>query len=503
MAHITRRSFIELAIALGATTVWADPFGTQSRTEWRERRDLYPEGLHRAILKATAFCCGPAVHQPGATCRNSLNVEIAEDESFGRVVATADSANFEELPTGLAACWSADLKPSRIYWYRFTDREGNGSRVGPDDHGAGRERRPGRCASPLSVARTPTRRAKRLPADDLRGRARRPSRIGWASCFTWAISFTKSSGTRKIGRKGMYDRRIRDMVRYQHGEKIEDFHIPTMVDDYRAVYRAYLHDPDLQDARARWPFVCMWDNHEFSWQGWQGLQKFRRRRRAPHRLEKSPPIRRSSNISPRACANRADHRSNQFDPPRVVDAPITRFDDHGLGQEPNNLAAIGSLKGYRALRWGRNVDLIITDQRSYRSEEPTGRAEAEAFSSNDFPEFMPAGSHGNTRRRPHLQRRSSRRHSIRFGEAEIPNFRKDQPPQTILGAEQKAWFLERLLKLASATWKIWGNTAGHPGHARRSAKPAGRSDQAVARRGIRRIRRRRSQQRLRRARRNL
>ena len=40
------------------------------------------------------------------------------------------------------------------------------------------------------------------------------------------------------------------------------------------MYRGYLHDPDLQDARARWPFVPMWDNHEFSWQGWQAMQVF-------------------------------------------------------------------------------------------------------------------------------------------------------------------------------------------------------------------------------------
>jgi len=74
--------------------------------------------------------------------------------------------------------------------------------------------------------------------------------------------------------QGMYDRRLRNIVNYPHGEKIQDFHIPTDVNDYRAVYRAYLHDPDLQDARARWPFVNMWDNHEFSWKGWQSLQKF-------------------------------------------------------------------------------------------------------------------------------------------------------------------------------------------------------------------------------------
>src|SRR5258705_12764524 len=74
--------------------------------------------------------------------------------------------------------------------------------------------------------------------------------------------------------QGYYDRRLRDIVRYASGEKISDFHIPTTLADYRAVYRAYLGDPDLQDARARWPFVSMWDNHEFSWQGWQSFEQF-------------------------------------------------------------------------------------------------------------------------------------------------------------------------------------------------------------------------------------
>jgi len=43
------------------------------------------------------------------------------------------------------------------------------------------------------------------------------------------------------------------------------------------------------------------------------------------------------------------------------------------------------------------------------------------------------------------------------GSIEIPNIWKQRPPQTILGSEQKAWFLERL-RTSSATWKIWGNT---------------------------------------------
>ena len=80
---------------------------------------------------------------------------------------------------------------------------------------------------------------------------------------------------------------------------------------------------------------------------------------------------------------------DRFTAPKVVDAPIARFDNHGLGQEPNNLAAIGSLTGYRTLRWGCNVELIVTDQRSYRSEEPTELEEAKALSNEDFPEMIP------------------------------------------------------------------------------------------------------------------
>jgi len=50
---------------------------------------------------------------------------------------------------------------------------------------------------------------------------------------------------------------------------------------------------------------------------------------------------------------------------------------------------------------------------------------------------------------------------ISFGDAHVPNPQKDRPPQTILGAAQKAWFKDQL-KRSTATWKIWGNSQGGP-----------------------------------------
>jgi alkaline phosphatase D len=255
--------------------------------------------------------------------------------------------------------------------------------------------------------------------------------------------------------QGMYDRRLRDIVRYPSGEKIQDFHIPTTLDDYRAIYRAYLHDPDLQDARARWPFVNMWDNHEFSWLGWQSFQKFEGITR-PTPTRKVAANQAWFEYQPARVAK--PESLAHFDAPKVVNAPVERFDEHGMGQEPNNLAALASLTGYRCLRWGRHVDLIITDQRSYRSQDPVNRPEAQVFVSGDFPEFVPeevvaildAGRAYEQGQPPP---------AITYGGSSVPNFRRVEPPQTILGAVQKQWFLDRL-KASRATWKIWGNTVG-------------------------------------------
>jgi len=453
MTKFSRRSFIEMAIALGATAAWGQPFATRSSVPWRERRDLYPEGVASGDPESDSVLLWTRRPPSDGHTVAKLNVEVAEDESFTRVVATA------ETPVSEASDWTCrvlvgGLKPSKVYWYRFTDVEGNGSRVGrtitaPTDDDA----KPVRFAFiSCQNANVGAQNAyRRMIFED--ERAPEQDRLGFVlhlGDFIYEIVWYPEDRP-----KGMYDRRLRDIVRYEHGEKIEDFHIPTVVGDYRAIYRNYLHDPELQDARARWPFVCMWDNHEYSWLGWQGLQQFGGVNR-PAQTRKVAANQAFFEYQPARLSKPSGPSLAQFDPPQVTDAPITHFDEHGLGQEPNNLTAIGSLKGYRALRWGHNVELIITDQRSYRSEEPTNRTEAGAFTTDDFPAFMPqeameildAGRAYNGGNPPA---------SIRYGGAEVPNFRRNEPPQTILGAEQKTWFVERLRK-SKATWKIWGNT---------------------------------------------
>src|SRR6267142_6226121 len=450
MPLVSRRSFLQMAAALGASAAWGNPLATPARVQWHERRDLFAEGVASGDPGSDSVLLwtrrAPATGQ-GA---QRLTVEIAEDERFRRVIATSD-AMISPASDWTCRVLVGGLKPARVYWYRLTDQQGYGSRVGRTITGpADDDPRPVRfafvsCQNANDGAQNAYRRM--IFEDE---RASEQDRLGFVlhlGDFIYELVWYPED------RSAYYDRRIREIVRYAHGEKIQDFHIPTTLEDYRSVYRAYLHDPDLQDARARWPFVPIWDNHEFSWQGWQGMQVFDGKTR-PAQTLKVAAMQAWFEYQPARMARPSSTSLEEFNPPKVADTPVTVFDDHGLGQEPNNLTAINSLKGYRSVRWGRNLDLVITDERSYRSEDPTGDPSLDALNNTDFGfaeefvEILDAGRSYNSGKPPDV---------LRFGKAEIPNPRKNGPPQTILGAEQKAWFLEKL-RSSPATWKIWGST---------------------------------------------
>src|SRR5262245_50704542 len=232
---------------------------------------------------------------------------------------------------------------------------------------------------------------------------------------------------------------------------MRNFHLPVDLEDYRTAYRGYLADPDLQDARARWPFVPVWDNHEFSWNGFQSQQVFDGATRPAQRV-KIAASQAWYEYQPARVTKPGP--GDAFEAPSVSDTSLTTFDARGVSPEPNNLAAITALRIYRAFRFGKNVDMILTDNRSFMGPP----ADGSGFPPDDFLSMFPEEwneilDQGREYDHGHPPA------TIRVGDVDVPNAQADKPPQAYLGLEQMAWFKQRL-RAAQAPWKVWGHSLG-------------------------------------------
>src|SRR4051812_31473807 len=126
---ISRRDFLKHASLLGATMAFSRGQGRPSARTWRERRDLYPEGVASGDPQSKSVLLWTRRPPVNGESTTRLTVEVAEDERFAHVVATAQ-ARLTGASDWTCRVLAAGLEPARVYWYRFTDDEGNGSRVG-------------------------------------------------------------------------------------------------------------------------------------------------------------------------------------------------------------------------------------------------------------------------------------------------------------------------------------------------------------------------------------
>jgi alkaline phosphatase D len=110
------------------------------------------------------------------------------------------------------------------------------------------------------------------------------------------------------------------------------------------------------------------------------------------------------------------------------------------------------------LRWGRHIDLLLTDNRSFRSRDPGNHDEINPLFEGDTLGFVPeelwaqldAGRDYANGQPPA---------KLTMGDKSVDNSVAKAAPQTMLGATQKAWFIDKL-RNAKATWKVWGNSLG-------------------------------------------
>lgn len=371
-----------------------------------------------------------------------LVVQVSRDMAFEDVLLE-DSVFALDTDDYTARVRIAGLPPDEWYFYRFLTVDGSVSRIG---------------------------RTRTAPSDD----STAPLRLVLASCQNfeqgWYGGWARLiADDRAAGASGVADAilhlgdfiyetspdlpegmsGVRQLPPFPDGRDLPDGRkVAQTLADYRHLYKTYLTDPALQEARARWPFICTWDDHEFSNDSWQSYETFTSAG-LPAMTRKVAANRAWTEFIPA----RLEGPAHEFRNAAVADTAGGAPDDAFLVQNADNLAALQTLTIYRNLAWGKTADIIVTDTRSYRSPQPMDSAFEDELGVPAPPvEIVRALDLGRTANAGAPPAAFPGKDG-----ADVPNPRAGHPPGTILGARQKAWFKQQLTQ-SRAGWKLWANS---------------------------------------------
>jgi alkaline phosphatase D len=380
-----RRTFLQLAaygsaaslLRLGAACTSDDPIDR-----------MFPQGLASGDPTPDGVLLWTRV----PTVRN-IRYEVATDDRFTNLVASGDAAADPDRDhtvrldiTGLAA--------GTTYFYRFI-AGGVTSMVG---------------------------RTKTAPAADTDV----PVRIALASCQDFAgrwfhawrvlaerndidlVLFIGDYIYETIGHLGAApppERTITLPDGFQLEDPLKGKLAASTLADYRALYQQYRRDPDLRAVHAKFPFVTIWDDHEFANDCWQDH-----------------------------ATDFDDAYGDERDPARRAAATRAWYEHHPIRRPFDAAAAFpADLSVQRALRWGKHVELVLLDERYHRADHliPEG------------PLDRPVG---------HFTMNSAFG-SRTFCVKSVFDAREAVAQPTMLGAPQRDWAIETV-NTSTATWKV-------------------------------------------------
>ncbi len=276
------------------------------------RGGTFPQGVASGMPSQQAITLWSRLE--GFTRDRIVNLEVASDSGFDRVVARrrvrARAGRDHTVETRLS---SKALKPGREYFYRFETRTGS---------------------SPVGRFRT------LRPAD-----SREPFRIVFFSCQDYQAGFYNAH--RAIAAENadlvvclgdyIYERTFYEGPRRDTLGANSDGEVQTLP-EYRAKYRLYKSDPDLQAMHAAHPFVAIWDDHEVE------------DNYAASNPGDATGDRRGPFVTRQRAAYDAFYEYMPF-------KPVT-----GNPEKGSDL--------YRRLPLGANVELFMLDERQYRDDQP-------------------------------------------------------------------------------------------------------------------------------------
>src|SRR5689334_16902530 len=219
----TRRQFLKAASAIGAALAYGVARAHAVRPPWAERREWYPQGVASGdpAPDSVILWTRRPPKQPDAAAAIPLFLEVSTDPTFKKIVASNETlvtAGTDYTCRFLVG----GLKPATEYWYRFTDTQGNGSRVGrtitaPSETDARAVRFAFVSCQDVGQSACNAYR-KMIWEDERRPRDQQLGFVLHLGDFIYEICWYPEDKP-----NGRYGRRVREVFRYPNGENLHDY----------------------------------------------------------------------------------------------------------------------------------------------------------------------------------------------------------------------------------------------------------------------------------------
>lgn len=345
MTALTRRRFLSALVVAASSTV-LPPLSASTRDGARVSRTLFPQSIASGDPRPDRVLLWTRIASDTPV---TLRLQVADDAAFERLRVdrvlpmTTDS-------DGCLKVRVEDLSPATTYHYRFVAGDGRNARTSP--HGRTR-------TAPAPDADVPVKFAF-LSCQDYGGRWYNSLLPLLEEDFDFVLhlgdfiyetagdpQFQQQSDARSISFND-----LDGAIRLERGDSA--YYAARSLDNYRQLHRTYRTDEVLQALLERAPLVAVWDDHEFSDDCWQDVGTYHDGTRDERDRERR---------------RNAEQAYFEYLP---VDLELADGAQLPVVRE----RLFPNLQIWRGLRFGRALDLLVTD---YRSARPDHAIPEDAF----------------------------------------------------------------------------------------------------------------------------
>ncbi|MFL5347860.1 MAG: alkaline phosphatase D family protein [Hyalangium sp.] len=342
-----RRTILQSIVAVAATTAFGCSNEETTASQADASRKFFPQSVASGEPRPDSVVLWTRVfNEEHAGEDATLSLEVSPDDSFGQLVLKQEGLAALAAHDNAIKVKVTNLSAGTTYYYRFIYQHDGETFISP-------------------VGRTKT--AAAAGADV-------PVKFVFASCQdyvgryynAWSrllqldedldfIVFLGDYIYETTGNPAFQSTNTLRNITFTEPEKalaqssgVFQYQAASALSNYRDIYKAIRSDPVIQQLHERYPFIVMWDDHEFSNDCWG------------------------------ANATYEDGRHNEFEPDRRRNAEQAFFEFIPIDANPAGAAA-GAIDVdsepkypnthiYRDFEFGKHVRLIVTDYRTYRPD---------------------------------------------------------------------------------------------------------------------------------------